>query len=430
MAKKKTKPLERDQRPEFLAALDATPEDDDARVAQARRAAALFNDAVYIGDEARAAAAVLMFEAVVYRMNGDTFFGCAADGGSQKRLFADLAAVPGHVPAWGQSGQCLFTVEGVQMLATVKPCSLGGVIYVDLDALNLNAPFISSTGFRNLMLWPDSGMGQTFAQAVRAQVEAVLVEQGGPVLIGPAESCRQKPAKPPAWLGAALAAVAGNGQMAMFSEETGGPVRGPMSGAERQQRRREKVRQLKETEGLKPVMLNARERLLLSDGLDLLNEHRTPKGAEAAYQLALLRKLTPGADWRPEQARVLAGLKWNFDAHLSHAQGEQRRAEKTARIWQARAEAAEKVLCALGSVQVESEWQQVEELPEESAALLAAHGPVVLYLEAMNRVREIAKYSEQHTRCAIERGHEIQRLQAQLEAAKAGGFILPANDAN
>lgn len=299
MAKKiKAQEVPREERPEFLAALDALPADEAERIAYARRAADLFNDAVYIGDESQVAAAVLMFEAAVYRMNGDKFFGCAAEDGSQTRLFAELAAVPGQVPGWSQAGQYLLTVDGVQMLVTVKPNSLGGVIYVDLDALNLDAPFVSSTGFRNLMLWPDAGMGQTFAQAVRGQVKAVLVEQGGPVAIGADEFFRQKPRKPPAWVAAALAAVAGNGQMAMFAEESAEPVKAPLSGAARQKRRRDKLRELKEKEGLKPVLLTDAERRQLFAALDLENSIK-PNYAPAE-RLTLLNKVCPGAAWTNE----------------------------------------------------------------------------------------------------------------------------------
>lgn len=332
MAKKKAKPLERDQRPEFLAALDALPEGEVEQAAYARRAMALFNDAVYVADEAQAAAAVLMFEAAVYRMNGDTFFGCAADDGSQKRLFAELAAVPGQVPGWGQRGQYLLSVDSVQMLVTVKPNSLGGVIYVDLDALNLDAPFVSSTGFRNVMLWPDSCMGQTFAQAVRAQVDAVLVEQGGAVLIGPDESCRKTPRKPPAWVAAALAAVAGNGQMAMFAEEPGAPVKVPLSGAERQKRRRRKLKELKEAEGLRPVMLNLQDLAYLWCAVDVFETVRADQGGLKMPDVrARLSKIFKGAPWLEKSGLDSLGADAGVLIEARHKEKEAARAWDHAR---------------------------------------------------------------------------------------------------
>jgi hypothetical protein len=70
----------------------------------------------------------------------------------------------------------------------------------------------------------------------------------------------------------------------------------PLSGAARQKRRRDKLRDLKEREGLKPVMLTALERDLLRLALDLYNDFRRPDSYEQQMHDGMLQKLVPGAD--------------------------------------------------------------------------------------------------------------------------------------
>lgn len=189
----------------------------------------------------------------------------------------------------------------------------------------------------------------------------------------------------------------------------------PLTGAERQKRRREKLKKLRQTEGLQALMLTASERKILRNGLDLFNEHNDPTGDAAAEQLALLRKIAPGADWRPANARPLASIRWNAEAGMRHAQREQKAAEREARQWQARAEAAERALRAIGAEQVDGQWQGVEQLPEDMAALLAERGPVVVCLDALHRVRETVRVANHDIQRAADARHEAARLRSENE---------------
>jgi hypothetical protein len=189
----------------------------------------------------------------------------------------------------------------------------------------------------------------------------------------------------------------------------------PLTGAERQKRRREKLKKLRQTEGLQALMLTASERKILRNGLDLFNEHNNPTGDAADEQLALLRKIAPGADWRPANARPLASMRWNAEAGMRHAQREQQTAEREARQWQARAEAAERALRAIGAEQVDGQWQGVEQLPEDMAALLAERGPVVVCLDALHRVRETVRVANQDIQRAADARHEAARLRSENE---------------
>jgi hypothetical protein len=199
----------------------------------------------------------------------------------------------------------------------------------------------------------------------------------------------------------------------------------PLSGAERQKRRREKLKKLRQTEGLQALMLTATERQLLRNGLDLFNEYNNPAGAAAAEQLALLRKISPGADWRPANARPLASIRRNAEAGMRHAQQEQQAAEREARQWQARAEAAERALRAIGAEQVDDQWQGVEQLPEDMAALLAERGPVVACLDALYRLRETGRVANQDNQRAADADREAARLRSEnqlLEQERNGAM--------
>lgn len=425
MAKKKAKPLERDQRPEFLAALALLPEGVEALHAWAARLRLVYNDAIVAGDDDAREQAALEHDAVVYRLNGDTFFGCRGDDTRPGKVLDALhTARPGQVPHWGQDGEFLIEVDGMRVLVNYGCEGLRTAPGFDATAVDLEKPYFSETGFRNVYMSVADHAGRTLEQAVRAEIAEQMATDG---LKAIKRDAIQWIEKRPKWLADVLAGVTRDGQLAMFGDEP--PKKVPMTNAQRQQKRRKLVAKLKAEEGLKAVMLNAADRALLGDALDLLNEHQNPKGDRAAYQLALLRKLKPGADWRPEQARTLAGMRWNFDARVSHAQSEQRRAERDARSWQARAEAAEKVLIGLGSVQVDGHWQGVEQLPQEMADMLAEHGPVVVCLHAIRSWSEVIRVANSDASRAAERAREVIELRRQLDAARAGGFVLP-DDAN
>lgn len=163
------------------------------------------------------------------------------------------------------------------------------------------------------------------------------------------------------------------------------------------------------------LQLGEADRAMLCRALDLLNEYQQPEGEAAAEQLALLRKLSPGAEWRPANARLLAGIHRRAEAATKHAQSEQRAAERKAREWQARAEAAERALRAIGAEQVDGQWQGVEQLPEDMAALLAERGPVVACLGVLQRMREVGRIADHDMQRATDARREADRLRSEKE---------------
>lgn len=245
-------PLE--ERPEFLTVLAALPAAGETEALEqlAADSLALFNDAVRGNAPEQAAAAVLRYDAVAYRLHGDSFFGCGADDGSRVRLERQLTAVPGTVPGWGQGGEWLVEVNGMRIRAKAGH-GPKGTISLDFHAVDLDRPFLSSTGYRSHWLHYDQWFGRELVAAVRAELEHCLqTKDFKPVPIE--DKYKQWVKDMPAWLKPALEGVTRNGQQALPLsgrapvESTPAPVgaepKAPMSNADRQRefRRRQKLK--------------------------------------------------------------------------------------------------------------------------------------------------------------------------------------------
>lgn len=246
-------PLE--ARPEFLAVLAALPAATEVEALEqlAADSMALFNDAIRGNAPEQAALAKLRYDAVAYRLHGDSFMGCAVDDGSLVRLERQLAAVPGAVPSWGQGGEWLVEVNGMRIRAKVGH-GPHGTIPLDLLAVDLDRPFLSPTGYRSHWIHYDQWFGRDLAGAVRAELERCLQEKDWQPV--PIED-KDKPwvEAMPAWLAPALEGVTHNGQQAL-------PLSGlpqtvavaaaavekkvPMDNAERQRRHRQRQKEKRE----------------------------------------------------------------------------------------------------------------------------------------------------------------------------------------
>lgn len=218
MARKKApapQSLPREERPEFLAVLADLPaaEAVDALERLAADSLAMFNDAIRGHAPEQAALAKLRYDAVVYRLHGDSFFGCAADDGAGMRLERQLAAAPGVVPGWGQGGKWLVEVGGMRV--RVEVChGPKGTTGLKCWAVDLDAPFLSETGFRSHWLHYDQWFGRDLGAAVRAELERCLQEKDWQPVAIKEDSKRYFDASP-AWLLPALEGVTHNGQQAL-----------------------------------------------------------------------------------------------------------------------------------------------------------------------------------------------------------------------
>jgi len=267
MARKKpTAHLSRDERPEFLArvaALAGVPAEHFP--ALAKDAAEKYHDAVLAGHIEALDQAEDAYCALVYKLNGDTLFGCKADDDSAGHVLARaVAAQPGQVPSWGQAGEFLLEVEGLRVWVVLPHHMLGNHRFCDLCAVDLDKPFISETGYRSVNLSATSSIGESVDQTVRRVVLELMQAEGKLKAIEGEYVERRGKDKRPKWLAEALAGIKSNGQLAMFGDAPKDPnAKAPMSNADRQRAFRERQRKLKDEQGMQAVLLDEEERQLI-----------------------------------------------------------------------------------------------------------------------------------------------------------------------
>ena len=130
------------------------------------------------------------YEAVTWKLNGGTFFGC--QGGPEAAgcvIDRHCSAAPGDVPCWGQAGQFLVEVEGLRALVDFG----GGVgvmgSHFEFNAVDLDKPFISETGYRSHF---DTAQGcMTVDEVARGILAAQRAEKKRPVMVEASLESRQ-----------------------------------------------------------------------------------------------------------------------------------------------------------------------------------------------------------------------------------------------
>ena len=175
---------QRDERDELMAELAASmPTDRVGLLDLARAAVAELHAGVMACDDAAVERATTRYEAVTWKLNGGTFFGC--QGGPEAAgcvIDRHCSAAPGDVPCWGQAGQFLVEVEGLRALVDFG----GGVgvmgSHFEFNAVDLDKPFISETGYRSHF---DRLRGGMTVDAVAAAIFAAILKEKRPKLIEP-----------------------------------------------------------------------------------------------------------------------------------------------------------------------------------------------------------------------------------------------------
>lgn len=300
---------------DFRNALTFLPEGEEALLSHAAMRLEQFNDAMLCGDAQAIETATLFYWAAVWRLNGDTNFGCALDGGGLHKVQQRLAPALGRPTRWGECGEWLLEVDGMRLWVRTGCSSLAGPHGVMLHAVDAAAPFLNEYGEHHVRLWPYECQGLDFARALREEVERLLAGECPPVALR--ESVRAS-VKRPAWLDSALGGVTRNGQQPLLLSELDAPAdeapaapepKVPMSNTERQRlfRQREKERKAKaKAEGVLTLQLDARERLTLASALDYY-EFQHPYANEFGKRnmLALYRRL--------ERPHSLDPMNWPQD---------------------------------------------------------------------------------------------------------------------
>lgn len=179
------------------ALASSLPADDAARIDVARAAIEAAHQAILDEDEAAFATAVQQYDAVIYALNGFTFFASEADEGGATRLRKALAAAPGAVPLWGQAGEFLIDHAGMRAIVQMNG-GFGMWGYCSLRAASAGGLFVSDTGFLSLM-GKKPVLTCTVDEAARLWLEAEI-ESRGRVALGVQYRDRDYQALYP-WLG-------------------------------------------------------------------------------------------------------------------------------------------------------------------------------------------------------------------------------------
>lgn len=291
------KHVPREESPEFLGLVAELAGVDPAEFpARARAQVARYHDAVLAGDLDALDLSQSAYEALVYVLNGNTMLGSAADEDRATHVLARaVAAAPGQVPCWGQSGDFLVEVDGMRVRVEVAK-GLHNHHGITLHAVDLDRPFLSETGYRSHFVTVTSHLGETVEQAVRRAIAQVLESEGKPKAIEADAFVRRNPKPRPKWLADALAGVLPDGQLAMFGDAPPSSKPAPKSNAARQKALRER----RKAQQLKPILLSHTERCVLSLGLlaheDLDHRQADWETSKKPEFDALLKKLWPEGD--------------------------------------------------------------------------------------------------------------------------------------
>lgn len=131
-----------------------------------------FNAAVLADDFDAAMHHQTVYGAIVWKLNGGTFFGCAnGDQAPASVVAARNRAAPGEVPGWGQPGGFIIEVNDTRVWVEFSGLWGGSgsmPIHFEFRAVDLNGWFISETGYRSY--FSDIHYGLTVAETAHRAV--------------------------------------------------------------------------------------------------------------------------------------------------------------------------------------------------------------------------------------------------------------------
>jgi hypothetical protein len=161
----------------FNALACLLPDDQAGLLRVAEDATRAFDAAIMARDSGAADAAADQIDAVVWKLNGGTFFGCRADDDSPANLVAQhCAAAPGIPPLWGQLGEFLTEAAGVRALVRVSSGFSTTRFHLNFHAIDVDVPFISETGYRSHFVAPV--LGCTVAEAAQGYLAGLVKSEG------------------------------------------------------------------------------------------------------------------------------------------------------------------------------------------------------------------------------------------------------------
>lgn len=106
--------------------------------------------AVLAGEVEAADLAKARYDAVIWKMNGGNFLGCAAGKDSPVKVLKTFCqAIPGQIPKWGQPGAFIVILDGMRVLVEFGGIDGLGPPWFVFKAVDLDTWFISYSGFRS-----------------------------------------------------------------------------------------------------------------------------------------------------------------------------------------------------------------------------------------------------------------------------------------
>lgn len=146
----------------------------DQDLLRAARAATLDYDAAIRRDDSNAAnQAAAIYDAVVFKLNGMTNFGCVAGPEAPGYVVARYCATePGEPGRWGAAGA--FVVQNDQVRAVLKNDGGWGITGgYSWHVIDLDKPFFSNTGYLSSTSLPII-WGAAFPRAALIHMEAII----------------------------------------------------------------------------------------------------------------------------------------------------------------------------------------------------------------------------------------------------------------
>ena len=118
----------------------------------ARRLALDYDRAIMTSAAALFEETSAMLDAVVWRLNGETMFGCGVEGAARDQVADALRAKAGEVPHWGQPGEFLVETDDVRVRVEYQPAFTYIGAHFAFRWVDADRPFISPTGYQSHFL--------------------------------------------------------------------------------------------------------------------------------------------------------------------------------------------------------------------------------------------------------------------------------------
>lgn len=193
--------LDRPTEAQLHVLADALPASDSDLLRAGRDAIMAYDAAIIAEAEMNADAARARYEAVLWKLNGRTYFASYGSGDAAGYRLAEFcAAAPGEPGRWGQA--CEFSVEAKGMHAILEArggFSLGGGLSFNVHPEHMDAPFISETGYLSYMS-PGIIFGAALPEAASIWLASLMRDKKPKIM--PADAYARRCPSKRSWVGA------------------------------------------------------------------------------------------------------------------------------------------------------------------------------------------------------------------------------------